>query len=1667
MRSFLNRFKFSCVLTAVLSAGLSAQAFASEASPEIVVAVTGVPQVTIGKPVQFTASVANTPNTSLTWTVQGAPGEDAGTVSQAGVYTPPAKVPSHNIVNVVATSQVNPKKNSVAQVTILNPVPAITSATATPGAHGVVLLDVFGTNFASNSILQVGGYMVPSTVVSPTEITYTLTNGGAPGSPIALSVMNQSPGRTQSSVYALTVPAKVTVTTTGNSQVTIGQPVQYTAVVTGTTSLGVAWSVQGTAGENFGSISTSGIYTPPAVVPTHNVVKITATSQVDPTKSSSQTVTIMNPVPVITSATATVGDKGVLALDVIGNNFVGASVLQVGGYMVASTVVSSTEIKYTMTSPPTAGSQIALSVMNQSPGRTQSSTYAIVAPGKVAVSVTGNTQVSTGTPVQYTASVTGTTNQAVTWKVQGMTGENFGTVSSTGLFTPPAAVPVHNVVSITATSQVDSTKSMAVSATISNPVPSITSVTATPGNKGSLLLDVRGSNFISSSALAISTYGVASSVISPSEIQYTLTTAPTPGSTLALTVVNPSPGKTVSAVYSFLVPGSIGVTVSGSDQAIISTPVQYAASVTGIANTAVTWFVKGTAGESFGSISASGLYTPPAAVPVHAVVSIVATSQVDTTKSYTKSVTIANPVPTIVSATATPGDKGSLLVDVKGTNFISSSALAINTYGVASTVVSPTELKYNMTTGVPAAGTSLALSIVTPAPGKVVSSPYSLVVPGAIGVTVSGSDQATISTPVQYSASVTGIANTAVTWSLKGTAGDNFGSLSASGLYTPPAAVPVHVIVSITATSQVDTTKSYTKSVTIVNPVPTILSATATPGDKGSLLVDVKGTNFISSSALAINTYGVASTVVSPTELKYNMTTGVPAPGTTLALSVVIPAPGKVVSSAYNLVVPGAVSVTVTGATQATVSKPAQYTATVAGTTNTAVTWTVKGATGENFGSISSTGLYTPPASVPSHSIIAITATSQLDTSKTSTVSVSLLNNVPVITSGTTVASDHGKILVNLTGQNFLPTSIVEFQGTGLYTTYVSPTALTGTIITPQTAGSQVAVSVLTPNPGLTQSASFNVTLPGQVGVAVVGGSQAAVGATAQFFATVTGSPNTGVTWSLTGANDGASNGSISNAGIYTPPANISANRVVSIVATSVVDPTRSGSASVTVVGTSAAAAVRVLEQSSFGPTDASIAHVQSVGLSAYLDEQIATPATLMPQLANPLPAICTGNGQICNNENWWNNVITGPDQLRQRVAFTLGEIFVVSVREINGYTLPAYVNNLSKDAFGNWFNIMKDVTLSPAMGQYLNMVNSGKAPAGQIANENFARENLQLFNVGLNLLNPDGTLQTDSQGNPIPAYTEGQVEAFARAFTGWTWSNANGTASSFPNWSGSITLPLVAVESQHDTTAKVLLNTTLPAGQTAEQDVDAALKDVFNHPNVGPFVCQQLIKHLVKSNPSPAYVGRIAAVFNDDGNGVRGNMAAVVKALLLDEEARAGDVAASTNDGYLREPILWTANVLRGLSAVPKPAVTDVSAYTSVSSVASSQGEMVFQSPTVFNFFPTDWTVQGTGMSGPEFALETSATIMQKLTLANSVVDNEVGKLMVDLSATSPLGVLASTSNGALLDELNKLFLHGQMSSAMRSTISSTLAGVTDPAQRVRMAVYLVITSTQYKVIH
>ena len=486
-------------------------------------------------------------------------------------------------------------------------------------------------------------------------------------------------------------------------------------------------------------------------------------------------------------------------------------------------------------------------------------------------------------------------------------------------------------------------------------------------------------------------------------------------------------------------------------------------------------------------------------------------------------------------------------------------------------------------------------------------------------------------------------------------------------------------------------------------------------------------------------------------------------------------------------------------------------------------------------------------------------------------------------------------------------------------------------------------------------------------------------------------------------------------------------------------------------------AAVRFLEQSTFGPSPQLVAHVQQVGFQGFLNEQFAAPVSTLPY------DITTASNTTVQN-NFYVNALSGQNQLRQRVAFALGQIFVVSGVKItqdstnpstNG--LATWQQMLEQDAFSNYSTLLRDVTLSPVMGHYLDMVNNDKPSGANNPNENYAREVLQLFSIGLYQLNSDGSLQTDSSGNPIPTYDQDVIEGFAHLFTGWTYPTKPGATPQKHNpqyYAG----PMVIWESNHDTSAKELLNgVTTPAGQNSSQDLDAGLSNIFNHPNVGPFIGKQLILHLVKSNPSPAYVQRIAAVFADDGTGVRGNLQAVVQAILLDPEARAGDdgTPPTLDAGRLREPALYITNVLRGFGAQ--------SDGTRLVGYGSGMGQNILFPDTVFNYFHPEYQIPETTSVGPEFELLGPAFAITRANFVGDLTFSSIGGTSAGLDYWT---ALAADPN-QLLDTLNQLFLHGQMSSDVHDSILTAVTAVpaTQPDVRAKQALYLVLTAPQYQV--
>ena len=511
-----------------------------------------------------------------------------------------------------------------------------------------------------------------------------------------------------------------------------------------------------------------------------------------------------------------------------------------------------------------------------------------------------------------------------------------------------------------------------------------------------------------------------------------------------------------------------------------------------------------------------------------------------------------------------------------------------------------------------------------------------------------------------------------------------------------------------------------------------------------------------------------------------------------------------------------------------------------------------------------------------------------------------------------------------------------------------------------------------------------------------------------------------------------------------------------------------SNNMSAQVVGTisiSANVADRFLEQSTFGPTTALISQVQYSGLQGFLTAQYALPITKYP-----LPA-SGESGLDAVQQRFFVQNLTAPDQLRQRVAFALSQIFVIGgnkVTDATGYT--NYLQLLENDAFTNYRQIMQDVTLSPAMGHWLDMVNNGKPniSKGDHANENYAREFMQLFTIGTSQLNPDGSFQLDSSGKQIPTYTQDTVEAFARAYTGWTYPVAPGATQQTYNpqyWTGA----MVAVDSNHDTGAKQLLTYSgasgggaLPAGQTSVQDLQGAIDNVFNHPNVGPFISRELIQHLVTSNPSPAYIQRVASVFNDNGASVRGDMKSVITAILMDSEARRGDDPATAvgTDGHLQEPILYITGLLRAFGAT--------SDGSNLSYYGNGMGQEALYAPSVFNFYSPNFVIPGTTTFGPEFQILTTATSLNRVNWVNNFVYGSLGSgTTVNFSSYAT----QAANPSALLASLNTLMLHGSMSADMQSTILTAMqtvpAGSKQGMQEAQAAIYLIGTSSQYQVQH
>ena len=500
----------------------------------------------------------------------------------------------------------------------------------------------------------------------------------------------------------------------------------------------------------------------------------------------------------------------------------------------------------------------------------------------------------------------------------------------------------------------------------------------------------------------------------------------------------------------------------------------------------------------------------------------------------------------------------------------------------------------------------------------------------------------------------------------------------------------------------------------------------------------------------------------------------------------------------------------------------------------------------------------------------------------------------------------------------------------------------------------------------------------------------------------------------------------------------------------------------------SPAEASRFLGQAGFGGTDAQIGRVQALGYSGWLDEQFAAPRTQghYDWMVEKGYAITANINNFTGTDNTlWRKLISSPDVLRQRVTLALSEIFVVSMTGLpiswRGFVAAAYMDVLEGNAFGTYRTFLGEVTLSPGMGSYLNMRGNLRenAATGRVPDENYAREVLQLFSLGLVELSPDGT---PKNGVATDTYGQDTITGLAKVFTGWNNDAANNTDPGYAQ------RPMVLNAANHSPSAKQFLGTSIAAGTPGAAALQTALDTIAAHPNVGPFISRQLIQRLVTSNPSAAYVGRVAAVFANNGAGVRGDLRAVIKVLLLDDEARRAPVAGETTRGKLREPVVRFIQWARTFNLASPTGIWNIG---NVSDPSTRLGQSPLRSPSVFNFFrpgyvPPNSALGTLSLNAPEFQITNESTVVGWANWAQTFVLGGVGETRPDYAAELAL----ATDATALVKRVSLLLSGDSLSAATLATITTAVGSIgatTDAGKlnRVYAAVHLVLCAPEYLV--
>jgi len=881
----------------------------------------------------------------------------------------------------------------------------------------------------------------------------------------------------------------------------------------------------------------------------------------------------------------------------------------------------------------------------------------------------------------------------------------------------------------------------------------------------------------------------------------------------------------------------------------------------------------------------------------------------------------------------------------------------------------------------------------------------------------------------------TAITGSPVAFWVNGVPGGNadLGTVDSNGVYTAPAITPspnnTVTITSLATQFPQDTPGSVT--ITVLNPIPIVTSVSPSGFTEGETTVTVTGSQFVYGAQIFWQGVAVPTTFVSDTELAAAI--AAPNPGT-YPLMVSNPNPGSANSAVVSEVVgPGQVVLRLqTGAgTSVRVTNSLTIGISVAGTNNTGVNWLINGIAGGNaqIGTIvanqNGSVTYTAPAVVPTPSnIVQLTATSVDNPAVSISQNIAVMNPIPILMSATPMAFNVGASSAVLTGSNFINGAQVLVNGAAVPTTF---------------------------NGGGQLTANFNATVPGNLDLQVVNPGPGPATST-DLIAQVNG----------------------------TPP----------------------------VLSPSPEDASRFLAQATFGATDADIHTLTQIGFSAWLNAQFNMPPTLHEPVVEQSLILnnppCSAGDVTCNaalfvqnssdegylQQTFWQQAIAGSDQLRQRVEYALSEMMVISSTNPAVANMPRgmanYYDVLGADAFGNFRQLLEDVTLNPMMGQFLSMQGNEGSNPNVDPDENYAREVMQLFTIGLYQLNPDGSQVLNSAGQPIPTYSNSDVMGLASVFTGFSW-NVPGNQSDAA-WSnccmyvgqgfGEDILPMQSYPNHHSTAEKDFLGVTIPASANSDPsgDLKIALDTLFNHPNLPPFVSKQLIQHLVTSNPSPAYVARVAAVFQNDGTGVRGNLQAVIQAILLDPEAR-GSAAASSNPQYgkVREALIRYTEWARAFTAQSRNGAFNLG---STEDPIYGLGEMSLRSPTVFNWFAPGYVPPGTsisaaGLVAPEMEMTDVSTVVGYLNYMQSAIGS-TAQAGPDVFSNYSTEIGLAATPDQLVDRINLLLMAGEMDSTLQSQILTAVNSIAIPSSgpdainaallaRVETAIYLTMAAPSY----